>query len=142
MCEINTILVKLFQKYQLRQLRQSVFLRRSLVLAIRLRKLHTKHLFVLNSSKLQLLGTPITKRKFSRLRRRSEQLSIKIAGDGRIRCSDRLEIFERQFPVVFCYITHFLKVSLEKYKYPAPFRRTSAFKDSHSTLVILHMVML
>ena len=81
--QMTWIGVNTFQKFHLRQLRLWVFFSaiRPLHLGT-LRKLHTKHWFVLSSSMQHLFGIPIMKLRLDRWRRFRGQLPGGPAGDG------------------------------------------------------------
>ena len=81
--QITWIGVITFQKFHLRQLRHWVFFGAIWPLHLgTLRKLHTKHWFVLSSSMQHLFGTPITKLRLDRWRRYRGQLPGGPAGEG------------------------------------------------------------
>ena len=75
--------VNTFQKFHLRQLRHWVFFGAIWPLHLgTLRKLHTKHWFILSSSMQYLFGIPIMKLRLDRWRRYIGQLPGGPAGDG------------------------------------------------------------
>ena len=122
--------VNTFQKFHLRQLRHWVFLGAIWPLHLgTLRKLHTKHWFVLSSSMQHLFGIPTMKLRLDRWRRYRGQLPGGPAGDG-----------ETPLASVTC-LTNFYKihsgtVSFDKDKNltPAPnLRRTRASHESQDT---------
>ena len=80
--QMTWIEVNIYQKFQLRQLRQWVFFGAIWPLHLgTLRKLHTKHWFTLSSSMQHLFGIPIMKLRLDRWRRCRGQLSGGPAGD-------------------------------------------------------------
>ena len=127
------------------------FLRRNLALHLgTLRKLHTKHWFVLSSSMQHLFGIPIMKLRLDRWRRYRGQLPGGPAGDGETPVASAtcltilrlewpsLETRREQSSLTFFYKIHSGTVDLDKdtdkYLTPAPnLRRTRASHESQYT---------
>ena len=135
-------------KFHLRQLRDWVVFGAIWPLHLgTLRKLHTKHWFVLSSSMQHLFGIPIMKLRLDRWRRYRGQLPGGPAGDGETPVASatcltissghpwRPAALEQSF-LTFFYKIHSGTVSLDKDKYltPAPnLRRTRASHESQYT---------
>ena len=148
--------VNTFQKFQLRQLRHLVFFGAIWPLHIgTLRKLHTKHWFVLSSSMQHLFGIPIMKLRLDRWRRYRGRLPGGLAGDGETSrrntssVDDMLDELEwpsletrrEQYSLTFFYKIHSGTVSLDKDKYltTAPnLRRTRASHESQDTMYLAY----
>ena len=133
-------------KFHLRQLKHWVFFGAIWPLHLgTLRKLHTKHWFVLSSSMQHLFGIPTMKLRSDRWRRYRGQLPGGPAGDGETPVASAtcltilwpsLETRREQSSLTFFYKIHSGTVVLDKDKYltPAPnFRRTRASHESQYT---------
>ena len=137
-------------KFHLSQLRHWVFFGAIWPLHLgKLRKLHTKHWFVLSLSMHHLFGIPIMKLRLDRWRKYRGQLPGGPEGDGETpvasaTCLDMLDDLEwpsletrrEQSSLTFFYKIHSGTVDLDKDKYltPAPnLRRTRALHESQYT---------
>ena len=134
-------------KFHLRQLRHWVFFNAIWPLHLgTLRKLHTKHWFVLSSSMQHLFGIPIMKLRLDRWRRYRGQLPGGPAGDGEtpVASATCLTILSghpwrpagSNSSLTFFYKIHSGTVDLDKDKYltPAPnLRRKRASHESQYT---------